>query len=271
MKILLTGEPRIGKTTILENFLGLIKDKQGFVTREVRDNGERTGFKLVSSDGQTAVLASVDSNSEFRVSKYGVNIEEFERFIKNLPLVQSQNLLYIDEIGQMELLADSFKKVVTYYLNSDNHYVGTISSVYSDDFTKQILSRYDLVHIKLTYESREQVVAALEGLAENISLIQNLDAGAQDELTKMARMYVENLGFVQLKKLFKNAVKYVVEGRVSQMANCYVVKGNTKKHKVDVSDNYSCDCSLFNGKGEYTGNAGECSHIQAVKLYNASV
>ena len=103
MKVLLTGEPRSGKTTLLEGFINSVPNKQGFVTREVRKDGERTGFELVSSLGQAATLASVDSDSSTRVSHYGVDLNGLDTFIAELPPIQPGNLLYIDEIGQMEL------------------------------------------------------------------------------------------------------------------------------------------------------------------------
>ena len=69
MKMFLTGEPGIGKSTligsVLEKFTG---PKTGFLTRERRVDGERRGFELVSSTGVVATLASTDSDSAIKVS-----------------------------------------------------------------------------------------------------------------------------------------------------------------------------------------------------------
>ena len=42
--ILITGKPKSGKSTILEKVIFGIPDKVGFITKEIRANGQRTGF-----------------------------------------------------------------------------------------------------------------------------------------------------------------------------------------------------------------------------------
>jgi nucleoside-triphosphatase THEP1 len=44
--ILITGMPRSGKSTLLKNIISRIEDKVGFITHEIRKNGERTGFEI---------------------------------------------------------------------------------------------------------------------------------------------------------------------------------------------------------------------------------
>src|SRR3989344_7531765 len=136
MKVLLTGQPRAGKTTLMVNCLKMVPNKQGFVTREILEGGERIGFELVSSLGQTATLASVNSNSALRVSRYGVNVGALDSFIDDLPPPEPGNLLYIDEIGAMELFSDKFKRLVLEYLNTGNSFLGTIKD-YDDEFANQ--------------------------------------------------------------------------------------------------------------------------------------
>lgn len=268
MKLLLTGEPKSGKTTLLENFIKTVQHSQGFVTREVREDGQRVGFALVSSDGKTAVLASIHSKSTIRVSKYGVDVDQLDSFLAGLPPVRPGVLLYVDEIGQMELFSEAFKTAVASYLDTNNHYVGTITSVYQDDFTRQVLSRSDVIVLHISPDNREQVQDVLQGLSNTIDLLDRLTITQQDALTHMAREYAGKSRFMQLKKLFNNAVKYVAEGRVSQLSpHSYAVRGNTRDHEVGISGKtFTCDCDLFNGSAEYTGNPGECSHIQSVKL-----
>ncbi len=268
MKLLLTGNPRSGKTTLLEGFIEAVPDRQGFVTREVREDGERVGFELVSSLGQTATLASVNSTSDIRVSRYGVEVDKLDAFLKDLPQVQAGNLLYVDEIGQMELFSDKFKSLIASYLNSDNPYAGTITSVFHDDFTDKVLRRDDVVLLKIGQDNRDEVRAVLGGLAANIKLLQELSPAMQQGLTEMARDYTKSESFIQLKKLFQNAIKYLAEGRVNRIdVHTVRVDGNTNEHLVTHSDDWACDCDLFKGAGSFEGNSGECSHIQSAKLY----
>jgi len=38
--------PRSGKATLLKNIISKVEDKIGFVTHELRKNGERIGFEI---------------------------------------------------------------------------------------------------------------------------------------------------------------------------------------------------------------------------------
>lgn len=267
MKLLLTGEPRSGKTTLLEGFIEAVPDKQGFVIREVREDGERVGFELVSSLGQTATLASVNSASNIRVSRYGVEVDEFDAFLEDLPQVQVGNLLYVDEIGQMELFSDKFKTLIASYLNSDNFYAGTITSVFHDDFTERVLGRDDVVLLNINQDNREQAREVLDVLAGNVGLLNKLSPKVQQGLTEMARNYAKSGSFLQLKKLFKNAIKYLAEGKIRRVDDhTFQVSGNTNEHTVTHNEGWGCDCDLFRGAGDFADNAGECSHIQSAKL-----
>ncbi len=269
MKLLLTGKPGSGKTTLLESFVERVPNKQGFVTREVRENGQRVGFELVSSLGETATLASVNSDSPARVSRYGVELDQFNDFLTHLPSVQADSLLYVDEIGQMELFSEQFKQLVSSYLNTQNPYAGTISSVYRNTFTEAILGRDDIILLKVAENNRQQIREALSGLAANLTLLGRISPTVQGGVTKMARAYADAAAYLQLKKLFKNAIKYLAEDRLrATTPNGFLVEGDTQPHQVSRDDHGSwrCDCDLNNGRGKFKDNAGECSHIQAVKL-----
>ena len=267
MKLLLTGKSNCGKTTLLEGFIESVPDKQGFVADEMRENGERTGFRLVSSEGKTAMLASVDSESDIRVSKYGVELESLEQFLDELPPLDANNLIYLDEIGQMQLHSEVFRNLVTGYLDEAKIYAGTITSMYDDDFTQAVRERDDVVLLTITPENREEVRRALNSIAEGMPAFMRMSGDMQGKITAMARQYVQNEDIIQLRKLFKNAVNYLAKGAVQQAGEGYVVVGNHGNHDVGLRDsNYVCDCDLFNGRAEFTNNAGECSHIQAVKL-----
>lgn len=127
------------------------------MTRELLKDNERVGFELVSSLGQTATLASVESESPIRVSRYGVELPELESFLNSLPQPDSNHLLYLDEIGQMELYSDKFKTLVAKYLNTEGSFIGTLTSVYIDDFVESIKKRPDIQILEVTQENRDQL------------------------------------------------------------------------------------------------------------------
>jgi len=77
---LLTGRPGTGKTSLIKQAVAEMKGKAGgFYTEEIRSQGVRQGFKLVTLDGQDAILAHIDIHSPYRVSKYGVDIDSLDR------------------------------------------------------------------------------------------------------------------------------------------------------------------------------------------------
>jgi len=267
MKILLTGKPGCGKTSLLESFLALVPQKQGFVAREMRVDGTRTGFELISSEGNHAVLASVDIESLSRVSRYGVDVDALDAFLDQLPPLSEYTLVYLDEIGQMELYSERFTKLVRQYLDQADTYVGTITSNYHDDFTDEVLGREDVILLKVRVDNREQLGDILACFAKNLSIVAKLNPDEQVRLTAMARQYARDESYVQLRKLLKNAVVYVAEKRVRRDGDEWKVRGNHREHiVVGASGSMSCDCDLYNGLNQFKGKAGECSHIQAVRL-----
>ncbi len=60
--LLITGAPGIGKTTVIRRTADELKHKalRGFYTEEIREDGERRGFRLVGFNGKTHIIAHVD-------------------------------------------------------------------------------------------------------------------------------------------------------------------------------------------------------------------
>jgi len=100
----------------------------GFYTEEIRSQGIREGFRLVTLDGQEATLAHVNIHSPYRVSKYGVDIDGLDRVgVPALYQAARQcDLVVIDEIGKMELFSANFKEAVLQIIDSGKRVLGTI-------------------------------------------------------------------------------------------------------------------------------------------------
>jgi nucleoside-triphosphatase len=110
LRILLTGPPRCGKTTIVNKVVARFRGRAtGFYTREVREAGLRVGFEIVTLDGRTAWLSHVDFPGPYRVGKYGVNLENLHRVaLPALEYVPGIDLMVVDEVGKMECLSRQF-------------------------------------------------------------------------------------------------------------------------------------------------------------------
>ena len=168
--ILITGMPRSGKSTILNKLISEFKHKVGFVTNEVRENGERIGFEIETSTGDKSLLASVNLKTNLKVSKYFVNIINLDKIIQKVSVYANGDLLFVDEIGQMELFSEKFKGLVLNYLDSQNMCIATISKIYQDDFIKQIKSRKDVILVEIEEGNRNEKENQLRNLIKKIKV-----------------------------------------------------------------------------------------------------
>ena len=126
---LLTGKPGTGKTSLIKQAVAGIRGKAGgFYTEEIRSGGARLGFKLVTLDGETAILSHVNIHSPYRLSKYGVDIDNLDRVgVSALyKAAEECDLVIIDEIGKMELFSANFREVVLQIIDSGKRVLGTI-------------------------------------------------------------------------------------------------------------------------------------------------
>ncbi|KOC62046.1 Cancer-related nucleoside-triphosphatase like protein [Habropoda laboriosa] len=119
-RVLLTGPPGIGKTTLCKKLASMMKEQNykfdGFYTEEVRDqSGSRIGFDVVLAKNpeEKSILARTENVinqsqcSKYKVGSYHVFLSDFEAAA--LPVFGSNtDVLIIDEIGKMELFSQKF-------------------------------------------------------------------------------------------------------------------------------------------------------------------
>lgn len=113
--LLLTGRPGVGKTTLIKAAIAPLGDRAGgFYTEEILGPGGRKGFRLITLDGQSGVIAHVDIKSRSQVGRYGVKVEVIDQLgaaaIRSA--VDHNSIVIIDEIGKMELYSSPFQSAV---------------------------------------------------------------------------------------------------------------------------------------------------------------
>lgn len=160
LAILLTGPPRCGKTTAVRKIVARLKgDVGGFYTEEILEGGRRAGFRLVTLDGHRGVLAHVDSDSPYRVGRYGVELSALDSLgVESIrQTLESKGVVVIDEIGPMEILSKSFRLAVLEALDHGGLVVGTIVRR-STPVTDSIKSRPDVRVFEVRRETFDVVV-----------------------------------------------------------------------------------------------------------------
>lgn len=134
-KILITGPPGVGKTTIIKTVHDKLKQTakdskaiiKGFYTAEIRQAGDRVGFKIDGfSTNQEGIIAHISLiDSKISVGKYRVDVKAFEKVA--LPEMKDGTIYVIDEIGKMECFSSAFVKRMDELLESED--VAVVASI----------------------------------------------------------------------------------------------------------------------------------------------
>ncbi len=166
--ILLTGKPRVGKTTIIKDVVRRLPGQAGgFYTEEMRERGRRQGFKIVTLEGQEGILAHVDIKSRMRVSKYGVNLAGLETIGVTAirEAIAHKDYVIIDEIGKMELFSQAFKDAVWEAVHSDRPILGTITLA-SHPWADSVKALPQVAVIEVTKANRDKIAQQVLDLFE---------------------------------------------------------------------------------------------------------
>lgn len=159
-KILITGLPGIGKTTLIRELSKALKDYHpvGFYTEEIREAGERKGFELISLDGRKGLLAHKEIKSPYRVGRYGVDVRGFDEFLDAIPWTDpSARLIIIDEIGKMECYSEKFKKIIRGIFDSEKAIIATIA-MKGGGLIAQIKAREEIRLFEVTLKNRDELL-----------------------------------------------------------------------------------------------------------------
>lgn len=166
MIIAITGQPGSGKSTLLEKAIADVDSKWGFFAKSIVEEGVREGFSLQSERGDEIVLASTSVPSGPKVSKYRVDLKALEEFLESMRDPKKGELVYLDEVGEMELYSDLMKPLVERWLDSSDNIILVISSVFSDPLIDSIRDQADLL-IEVNKENREQLLKDLQTIIQN--------------------------------------------------------------------------------------------------------
>jgi nucleoside-triphosphatase len=161
--LLITGAPGTGKTTLIRAVVAELPVRAGgFLTEEIRQSGERVGFRVSSLDGRMGILAHATDVLGPRVGRYQVDVPGFEAVgIAALETATAEaDLIVVDEIGKMELCSPRFIPALEAALASRQPVLGTILHA-PHPWTDGLKRRPTVELYRLTQRNREHLKDAL--------------------------------------------------------------------------------------------------------------
>lgn len=163
MKIIITGAPGTGKTTIIKRLSESISLKKGFYTEEVRERGARVGFDVITFDGKRWPLSRMGPKAP-RVGRYHVFVQEFEDGLKSLfeNDINPYFFYLIDEVGGMELLSKKFTSFIRLLFESKCNIIATSGKI-KNEVVVHVKRKSDCV-LEVSRSNRNQMFEQIQSL-----------------------------------------------------------------------------------------------------------
>lgn len=135
----------------------------GIITQEVRENGERIGFKLRDiSSGREGWLARKSAEGGPRVGQYSVVRDDLEEIgVRALATAESSGgpeMVLVDEIGPMELTSQNFRGAIRTLMNCGKVLVVTVKLDLPHKELEAFVKHVGTMRIVLTRESRDSAL-----------------------------------------------------------------------------------------------------------------
>jgi len=170
-KVLLTGPPGCGKTTVARRVAGILGSGAiGFFTEDIRDGtGTRTGFRVESLDGRKGELSSRRSGPGPRVGPYIVDVRGFEAVALPSLAGDPGKVFIIDEIGKMECFSEAFRGRVQEILDSEVRVLATVPLRGGGPFLQGIRNRPGVAIVTVTRDNRDRLPEEISGVFQGES------------------------------------------------------------------------------------------------------
>jgi len=167
--IFITGQPGVGKTTLVVAAVRACQDVCGFYTAERRSGSERSGFDVVALSPSASVIGTLATvgKGKYMVGKYSVDVPSFESIaLPSLKSATATPITVIDEVGKMELFSPTFLPLVESILDGGAATVlGTLPMPrygHKIAAVEAIRERPDVAVVKLSRSNRDAAAKAVQ-------------------------------------------------------------------------------------------------------------
>ncbi len=259
MHIFITGLPGSGKTTLIKKIIPYLKNPCGFFTEELRERGERIGFKIKSLDGGEGILAHRNFKSSLKVSGYGLDLSVLEKILKKVKQqLENTQTVVIDEIGKMEWASSAFREFIDELLDSGKRIIGVISEKGKDfDYIKKrgdvLVFRLDKRNFKGVFN---KIILAKDALSQEE--LRHLDKKAKEILGLSENLLIENASRASLEALDEEGISpkrvAIFSGRGNNSADSLALGRHLINRNIDIEAFLALNNKPYNKEVEFQVN-----------------
>jgi nucleoside-triphosphatase len=164
--LLVTGEPRIGKTTAVMQAAQILKNKGlrvgGVVSKEITSDKVRTGFEFIDlSTNEKAMLASITGKGP-RIGKYFVDLKGC-RFAAQVLIeaIKNSDVVICDELGPMEFKSKEFIDCAKTMLEVQKPVIAVVHKKLQHPVIDQFRKKANML-VNVDFQNRNKVADLLQ-------------------------------------------------------------------------------------------------------------
>ena len=157
-RIVITGRPGVGKTTLIERVVAeLSLPTGGMITREIRKCDHRVGFSVIDiATKREGTLAHIHQRNGPRMGRYRVNLHDLEKIgiaaIDNA--LSAGSIVVIDEIGPMEITSPKFIPAVERVVASGAQFIISTHAKLDHPLIHRLRQQFTLYRVKMGNRDR---------------------------------------------------------------------------------------------------------------------